>query len=440
MSRLAFALVFLALVAENEEMYAKLAHTPMGTLDALLFGPSALKVPLFFFVVVVMLVVGRRRSKDAPVLRMRRAIVVSLCTMLACAVFGLATGGVFKQVPWQIYNLVVMSLFALVLIDAVRTPAGILTLGKVIVAAAVWRSMAAILFYWFVVRGIGDWSKIPAYMTTHDDTTLFCTGLVIVIVHALQRLRPSVILRASAVSGILLLATQLNNRRLAWVSLAFGLAAAYLVLPSGAVRRRVNRVGFMVAPMLALYAIAGWGRTERIFKPLSALGSLDAKTDSSTASREVENSNLAITASHGFFIGSGFGHPFDAVDTTYELDGIFAQWKFIPHNSYLGLLAFTGILGFAGIWWPLPVSVFLSARGARFASTPIERTAAAVAVAEIVIFANQAYADMGLSSQTGLVLLASAYATSASVAVTTGAWPTLVRTPKDDTVVEARRA
>ena len=38
-------------------------------------------------------------------------------------------------------------------------------------------------------------------------------------------------------------------------------------------------------------------------------------------------------------------------------------WPYVPHNSILGLLAYTGILGFAGYWLAFPTAVFLNARG-----------------------------------------------------------------------------
>ena len=145
-------------------------------------------------------------------------------------------------------------------------------------------------------------------------------------------------------------------------------------------------------------------------------------------------------AGRGLFIGRGFGHKFDAVNSYYELDGVFDQWQYIPHNSYLGLLAFTGVFGFAGIWWPLPVCVFLAARAARTARLPVERTAAAVAVAEVIIYSNQAYGDMGLNSQTCLVLLASAYATAARVAVTSGAWGRPTKAAPDPAIAESTAA
>ena len=169
MPRLALALVFLALVSENGMMYAKLLETPLGTVDTVLFGPSALKLPIFFFIVAAMRSFGRSAAKDPPILRMRGALQVSLGCLLAWTLYGVATGGVSQQVPWQIYNIVVMSMFAMVLFSTVRTTADMVSLGKVVFFAALWRAVTAILFYVFLVRSL-PWQTVPPYMTTRTTT------------------------------------------------------------------------------------------------------------------------------------------------------------------------------------------------------------------------------------------------------------------------------
>ena len=434
MSRLTLFLVFIVLVAENPTMWAGKQftdmHTPLGVLWDYFFDTTALKFPVFFFVVVALLIATElKKSKDPPAAPMRRAVLIAVGSLLSWAVLGLARGGDFKQIPWQIFNPVCYLLFGLVLMNTIKTVAHVEQLGKVILAASVWRALCGVVYYVFVVRNITNYLKVPPFMTTHDDSTLFVTGIVIVFANLIHRPTRKYLMLSPFILGIILYAIQVNNRRLAWASLVGAIVAMYFMLRPSKARRRVNRIAFVVAPLIAIYVAVGWGRSERIFKPLKSLSSMDAKQDASTASREAENDGLIVTFGQGYFTGTGWGHKYIEVNNTYRLDGIFDQWAYIPHNSLLGVLAFMGVLGFAGAWLPLPMSVFLNARSYKASIKPIEQTAAMVGVAEVIIYANQMYGDMGFASATSLVLLMSAYASAARISVATQGWPSRKKAP-----------
>lgn len=425
-ARFCLLLVFLVLVSESPLMYGVKPgeiHTPLATVYDLLFANSALKFPIFFFITVGLLIAGRMSKKGPrPAAPMARAIWISIGALVSWGVLGVLRGGVFSQIPWQIFIPIEYMLFGLVLIDTLRTTADIEALGKVVLAAGVWRALVAVVYYLFVVRNITDWAKVPAYMTTHDDTTLFVTTIGLLVANAVHRWSRKSVLLAMGLIPLLLLAIQWNNRRLAWVSLMGVLIVVYVMLKPSKMRRRVNRWALAITPVILIYAAVGWGRSERIFKPLRAFATIDSKQDSSSASRDAENDGLVVTFGQGFFTGTGFGHKYIEVNNTFRLDGVFDQWAYIPHNSLMGLLAFMGIVGFAGAWLPLPVAVFLHGRAYRAAKKPIEQTAAMIGVAEIVVYANQMYGDMGFGSQTSLVLAVSAYAGAARLAQITGAW------------------
>jgi hypothetical protein len=261
-----------------------------------------------------------------------------------------------------------------------------------------------------------NWAEVPAYMTIHDDTTLFVTTIAILGANVLHRPSRRSIVAASMIVPLVLLAIQVNNRRLAWVTLLFVIGVCYAMMRPSKMRRKVNRWLLVVAPILAIYVAVGLGRSERIFKPLKALATTVDKKDSSSASRDAENDGLVVTFGQGYLTGTGWGHKYVEVDNTFRLDGVFDQWAYVPHNSLLGLLAFMGVLGFIGAWFPMSASVFLNGRAYRAAKRPIEQTAAMVGVAEVVIYANQMYGDMGFGSQTSLVLLVGAFAGAARLA------------------------
>src|SRR6185369_15492758 len=111
---------------------------------------------------------------------------------------------------------------------------------------------------------------------------------------------------------IIILAIQFNNRRLAWVSFVFSLALLYLLLPASAPKRRLNRMGLFLLPVLLGYVVIGWGRPERIYSPLT---------------------------------GTGWGHKYVELSNKYTIAAQMELWQYIPHNSSLGLFAYTGLLG-----------------------------------------------------------------------------------------------
>ena len=108
-----------------------------------------------------------------------------------------------------------------------------------------------------------------------------------------------------------------------------------------------------------------------------------------------------------------------------DISSIFPQYRYVPHNSVLGLLAFGGVVGLSAIFLTLGVGIFLAARAHRFAASPAERAAALAVIAAVVVYLVQCYGDMGIVSWTGVFTLAPALAVAARLATATGAWPNL---------------
>ncbi len=94
----------------------------------------------------------------------------------------------------------------------------------------------------------------------------------------------------------------------------------------------------------------------------------------------------------------------------------------MPHNSILGLWAFTGVFGFTGLFLALSVCVFLAARSYRLARSPDERTAAFAAIAMVLIYEIQCWGDIGFSEGRSIFLVGAAIAVAGKLAVSTGAW------------------
>jgi hypothetical protein len=394
--------------------------------DLLLFQQSPLKLPLFFFIQVGMLVAaaasaGAKGMRAAP---MDKALTVSLVSVAIWTILGAMRGGKPWMAGWQLYTFVSAMLFAKLLIATMRTPKHFETLGKVIMAAALYRSVMAITFWFFFVHNVIYKDGPPPYMTTHDDTVLFVTGLVLALNNAMIRRTSKAIRFALFAAALIMPAIQFNNRRLAWASLAFALVLIYAMLPSGKVKRRINWSLVLLSPVLVAYVAIGWGRPEGIFKPLRSFSTMTTNEDSSTLARNAENKGLLATLTRGSWIsGTGWGQEYVEIDSSFSIARFYKEWRYVPHNSVIGTLAFTGVLGFSCLWLVFPVSIFLNSRTWRVAKTPTERIASLTAMTQVVICTNQMFGDMGLQSPTTLFMAASSFAVAGRLSVWSGAWP-----------------
>ena len=57
--------------------------------------------------------------------------------------------------------------------------------------------------------------------------------------------------------------------------------------------------------------------------------------------RNIENYNLIMTLKSNPILGSGWGHEYEEVSVAYSIKEFFEQYRYIPHNSLVGLVAFT---------------------------------------------------------------------------------------------------
>jgi hypothetical protein len=262
-----------------------------------------------------------------------------------------------------------------------------------------------------------------AFLTSHDDTIGWVTAILILIVDVIDRRSVAVTLRDLVLVVFFVGAIQWNSRRLAWVSLAMGVAVIYTLFPVGRVKRRVNRFAWFLAPLLVVYVVVGWGRQNKLFLPLRSFSTVSTQEDASTLARNAENLSLIFTANTTHVVvGTGWGKRYIPLTMKYDISNAFELWQYIPHNSILGLLAFTGIFGFAGFWLPIPTSVFLNGRIARLSKEPGVGSVGIVGAAQLIVCANQAYADMGVFDVKPMYVAAISYAIALRLPVVAGVW------------------
>src|SRR5688572_22881396 len=211
MRRFFYALVFASLVAETSEMFAK-GHwqTPLRLLATLLFEWKPLFLPVIDLILVALWLLS---TSEGPKLRSRglaRAIGVAIVAMIAWSLWGMLRGGLFYQIQFQLHAWFIAFVCALLMHKILYTPAHFYALAKVIVLAALVRASMCIAFYVLVVRE-GVLKTIPEFITTHDDTVLFVSALVAVVVNALEQPTGKNFRIAALVSAVMLLAIQFNN-------------------------------------------------------------------------------------------------------------------------------------------------------------------------------------------------------------------------------------
>jgi hypothetical protein len=182
----------------------------------------------------------------------------------------------------------------------------------------------------------------------------------------------------------------------------------------------------IVGPLVILYVIAGELSHSRIFAPVHAMASTGANNDASSLTREEEIRNLLRTlVDYGNpVLGTGWGLPYHKIESYYS--NYNANWILVlytPHNSIIGLAAFSGLVGIIGIWGIVPLSGFLAAQAYRNSNNKVLQAAAMTAIGAICTYSAQCYGDIGLQSFEGAALLGASLAAVGKVAVWNAAVP-----------------
>jgi len=248
--------------------------------------------------------------------------------------------------------------------------------------------------------------------------------MLVVIINAVERRTARAVFCMLIGCIILGLAIHWNNRRLAWLSLITGVVLCYYVLPRTRLKKKINWLMLAMLPVVAIYIVIGLGHANGIFKPVGVLSTMFGKhADASSEMRDIENYNLVHTLKSNPILGLGWGHEYEEVSFAISIKEIFPQYRFIPHNSVLGLLAFTGLLGFVCTWQLFVVAAFFHASSVRAASSPMIRVAGIVGLTTIATFIFQMWGDMGWNTLSADVLLAASVGVAVRLPVLASVWP-----------------
>ncbi len=397
-----------------------------GTLKEFSGLPGA-SLSVFFLVTVGLLYRAVRGRKPegwtSPPKFARHAMLAFLATVIGLAALGILRGGGIEPAFRQTIHLMQLPLVALLFLYALRIPEDLASVATAFVCAAVARSLLVVYIYVGVCApaGITSLPGKPEWCTNHSDTVLFVTALLILLAHALEQRTTKVVGRALLLAAPIVLGIVLNNRRLAFVSLAAAPLVIYLALRPSKRKRRVTWALAVAVPLMIGYVLIGSeiASSSPLLKPAKLVVSVMDQKDNSSLSRDIENENLIFTLRQSPLIAQGFGHEYQYSPNNppVDLGELFKNFRLIAHNGVLWLWSLGGVVGFTLLWMIYPLASTLALRGYRAALTPLERSAALGSLGAVVVCVIQVWGDQGLNSYMTLVTFGVAFAVATRLAV-----------------------
>ena len=427
-----FGLLFVGWVGEWPlELDTALYNNGQWRSPFVVFAPLFAPVPglsLFPWQILLLVLVpfclGTSGTMRRHAREMDRAIFIGIACAAVTFLWGSAHGGSSYFAYYQVWRFLAALLIAYMLMSLIRTERDLVTLGKVVILAALIRATLCMYFFWTHVYG-----KIyppPEFLTNHDDSMLWVVATLTTSIWALLKGGRASWIFAVLVVPYLLYAIMLNNRRIAWVELGLSLPLIYVLIGAGPLRSRINRWALWAAPVVLIYFVAGLGSDSAVFAPVHALATTGSNYDPSSLTRQEEARNLLHTLVDvgNPILGIGWGLPYDKVESywsNYAADWILTLYT--PHNSILGLATYTGLVGIIGMWGVVPMGAYLAARGCWGSTDLVPRAAAMVAVGSLTAYSVHCYGDIGLQSFPIALIFGATLATAGKVAAWSEALP-----------------
>ena len=427
---LMFGLLFIGFVAEvsievDDAMYHGLWRSAFVMLAPLVTSVPGISISPWQILLIALLPfclgtsTTRQHSRE-----MDRAIFVSVACIALTFLWGLVRGGSAYFAYYQVWHLLAALLIAYLLMSAVRTERDLVSLGKLVVLAALIRATLCIYFFWTHIYG--KIYPLPDYVTDHDDSMLWIVAILIVSVWAFLKGGRATWTITGLVVPYMFYAVVLNNRRIAWVELGLAMLLTYFLMGPGPLRSGINRWVLRALPLVLLYIVVGWRSDSAMFAPVHALATTGSNYDASSLTRLEEDRNLLHTLADigNPILGTGWGRPYDKLESYFS--NYRAGWilyLYTPHNSLLGLAVFSGLVGVIGIWGVVTMGAYLAARGYRSSTDLVPRAAGMVALGSLAVYSAHCYGDIGLQSFQGALIFGAALATAGKVAAWTEALP-----------------
>jgi hypothetical protein len=343
---------------------------------------------------------------------------LSILALVFMSARGLATGGSFRFLLWQFIGWLYLPIVYVLMRQALRGPGDAVLVGATVLGAGAFRAVEAI-----VLRLMFPSEEVMSYATSHTDSVLFAVCLAILFAMVLEMPSPRSWKLAAVLAPLYLWGAVANNRRLVWMELLMVAIFFWVVTPWRPTKRKLARAMLYTAIPLMLYVAAGWNSGSRIFYPVQQIHSMiDAKRDASTLWRELENFNLIYTYGLSPIFGLGFGHPFVQRIWLPDVTSVYELEPYIPHNGFLGIWAFGGLVGFSLLWALFPVGMFFTVRAYRWSRTPWERVTALGAASVQIAYLLQGWGDLGFGNLGPVFTVAASYALVGKICTANGGW------------------
>jgi hypothetical protein len=441
-------LLFLALVLENpaEMPGGGVYQTPFITFGGLMLthlktiigGPwffGGMDMCLIAAIIVALVRRGRtsaaERALATPKLMVQLSFV-SLAIVPWLFLVGKYHGNANQQMAfWQADRVTYLPILFLLYSAAFKGPTDHIRAGKVILAAGLLRALLSMYVRYTFGPDAGinpeTGESLLAYSTTHNDSITFAMTAVLLVALIIQRVSKKTTYFALALAPILVGGMIANSRRMVWVQIILVLATVYLMTESNPFKRKLQRTLWFMSPAFLAYVVVGWGSTASMFKPVQTIKSaVSPETDSSTLWREIENFDLIFTIKQFPIVGAGYGQKFWEIIPLPAVD--YVMEYYLPHNSLLGLWCFYGLFGVICVTSLWVGGVYFGIRAYHFSKVPIDKAAAIVSFASVLVYLVQCFGDMGLGCWAGVFTVAPSLAVACKLAISSGAWP--AETPK----------
>jgi O-Antigen ligase len=362
------------------------------------------------------------RGRTPAALPFFGGLLISLASILGLIALGKVWGGDLQMAKIQTQTYVLLLITAYVSVLSLRGLQDYRILARIVVAAAVIRS-AYVMFVVHHITGALSWSTDIEVAATHGDSLLFSVAAVLLVARLMERPSLRSVGWCALLLPVLALGMHLNGRRLVWIELVAGLLTVFVLIRRGRMKRIVVRAALLSLPLLVAYVAVGWNSQAKIFGPVQTYRSLtEGEADSSTLYRDLENYNLMQTMRVRPLTGTGFGLPFVEIAVLPNISSMFKEYQYMPHNSILGLWAYTGPFGFTGLTLVLVIAAYFATRSYRLASLPDERVAALMILAGLTIYLQHCWGDIGFSERRSIVLIGPMLALAGQLAHQTGAY------------------
>ena len=453
-------LMFFALTLENpaEQFASDMYHTPFKTVGALLLNHLNTTTgvrPLFMsgmdILLGALILIGWSRERSGSKIDragrvptpkpLVRLALISLGGTAFVMVNGMLHGGDFGWALWQVDRVVYLPIIFLLCHWGLRGPADHVALGKVVIAAAAVRAtMATIIIHTvYYPKDENGIVSILAYATSHNDSILFAAAFVLLLSLILCRVTGKARRLVWIVMPILILGMISNHRRMVWVQVAMVFLTLYLTTPSNPIKVKVRKILTVVTPIFIVYCLAGWNSGSRLFKPVKIIRSIvDSKSDPSTLWRDIENFDLIETIKAGPIFGQGYGHKYLEVVMLPPVD--YTLEFYLPHNSLLGMLSYSGYFGFAAMTMLWVAGAYFAMRAYYATKDPIVRATGLSCFGVVLVYLIQCWGDLGLGAPVGVWLVAPALATAGKAAAAFGGWSDAKKPAAQPSVAQTAQA